>query len=629
MVMPQSPDKVTKRSAQDVPHVTSEAEVGPVYGMGDVLSQVSMFAIAQFADDIVPWGLIPKLRDVQLREFVPSESILASAFATVASRNAAFSWRFDGGPRQVQKAQDLLQYANFGRGYRSLITQFTYDLLGQDNAAFIEVIRAKDSPTGEVIGLANLDSGRCWRTGDPARPVLYTNLKGDRHLLPWWRVMPFAEMPSPIERLRGLQYSAATRILKAAQFYRDIVQFQREKMAGRRPQQIHFVSGIATDAINDAIVKAQARADNPNLYRYMDPIMVQGLNPNAPVQVATVELASLPLNFDATAAFNQYVDQMAMALLIDRQDLAPLTGGNIGTSTQSEVLAEKTRGKGPGLFMKLLEDAFNFQGIFGKGVTFTFDEQDLTQDRHQAEVDKLRAEGRKVYIDSGVLTAQIVRQQMVDDGELDEEYLELLGEEDVTDESTGDDSAPVDAQADVEVTVTEDAVPPAAQLPLPAPAANPLAQIRAASPAVVRKDPQHIEMDRTEESAAERFAASLAKTHEAFSRAVKKQLPKQAVVVAEVRAVAEEAQRAIHDQARNAEITLKATVEDVQEIVGKAVTEAAAVNARAIDASAAVNAESTAQIVAVVQELARPKRRRVVRDERGIALYSTEETIDG
>lgn len=625
----QPPEQVIRRSAQEVQTATP-TDLGSTYGTGDLLSEVSMFTIAEFADEIVPWGVWTKLRDVQLREFLPTETHLASAFATVAARNAAFSWKIDGGPRLVQRAQDILQYANFGAGWRNFVTRLSLDMAGQDNGAFIEVIRSAERATAEVIGIANLDAGRCWRTGDPRNPVLYTDLKGGRHLLPYYRVIVMAEMPSNIERLRGIQYSAMSRILGAARLFRDIHQFHREKMGGRNPGAIHLVGGVSAQALKDVLLKAKAQADNLNLYRYMDPLVVESLKPGEPVTAVTIELRSLPDNFDADMFWKQYITGLAMALLMDVQDLAPLPGGGLGSGMQSEVLAQKTRGKGPALFMKLVEDAFNFYGVLGQGVTFSFDEQDLVQDQEVATVRKTQAEADAVLVNAGILTTQIVRQRMVDRGELDEEYLKLMAEQDVTDESTGTDMAPVESQAEVDAEIAAIPAPaqttPAAPTAPVAPQNNRLTQIGA--PKAI-KDPQHTAMDDTEAAAKERFTDALASARGAFTRAVRNQVPAEAKVVAEVKAVAAEAQQALAAQSRGVEAALRATVEDLQDTVSVAIAEAADTNLTAIKASARENAEATRVLAEAVRLQARPKRRVVEkRDQLGLVQSTREEYVE-
>lgn len=631
MVMPgDTTSTVLDRTRQEVPKVT-EANLTP-YGSGadGIVGELYLYSIARFADEIAPWGYLTRIRDVQLREFLPQEGTLLSAFSTVAARNAAFSWRFDGGDIKVQRAQDILQYANLGAGYRDFVTRFTFDFCGQDNGAFVEIMRESDKPWARTVGINVLDAGRCWRTGDPRNPVLYTALDGKRTLLRYDQVIVFGEMPSNIERLHGIQYSAMSRALRAAQLWRDVSQYHKERLGGRTPQQVHMVNNINTEQLDDAFKKAQAAADNLGLYRFMQPIIAQGMKPGEPISVATIDLASLPQGFEADTFWTQYIAQLALALLIDYQDLAPLPGGNLGTATQSEVLAEKTRGKGPGLFMKKLEDAFNFYGVFGDGVTFSFDEQDLTEDQQQATVDKTRAEARAAYVAAGILTPAVVRQQMVDAGELDPEYLQMFSEQDVTDEATGDDTQPVDAEAEVTVAVAPDAVP---TQPAPTPSQvaaqdqnNPLANIRTLPANKAIKDPQHTAMDDTEEQARQDFTAGLAKARGAMVRALRKQVKAEAPVVAEVRAIVDEARTVSAQQVA----AVVGELGNIKASLETAVLQSGAANAETTAEALKVQTKAFEALAEATVYAARPRkvRRTVVRNEVGIATGSVEEEID-
>lgn len=516
-------EQVIRRSATSTPRVTqngSGAVVGDPYGQG-YDDAFGFWTIAQFADDVSPWGIDIRLRDLQLRQFLPTANLILSAFTTVAARNAAFAWTFDGGARLTARAQHILQESNMGGGWRSLMIRMTLDLLSQDNGAFIEVVKERDDPSSRTIGLLNLDAGQCWRTGDPRNPVLYTALDGTYHLLPWYKVLMFEEMPSGIQRLRGLQYSALTRILTTAQIYRDMQQYVREKVSGRNPSSLTFVGGVARNEIQDAMAKMEATANNEGRYRYGGHLMIPGMSPDRAVSVETVDFKSIPDGFDAAEEFNRFIDSLAMALLIDRQDLAPLTGGNLGTSTQSEVLSRKTRGKGPALFQKLVEDKFNFFGVFGEGVTFRFEEQDAVQEREEAEARKVRADVYKVYYDMG-MPATVIWQMMADNGDLDEEYLALMDQQDVTDDVTVTDEEPAENQSEM----TADAAQQAAVDTVVE--ANPLAAIggtRAETkpPRGVRTA-QHEAMDDAETQAKRDFGRALASVRDEFAAAVKRQL---------------------------------------------------------------------------------------------------------
>src|SRR3970282_846355 len=88
--------------------------------------------------------------------------------------------------------------------------------------------------------------------------------------------------------------------------------------------------------------------------------------------------------------------------------------------------------------MRMLEQAFNFHGVMPRTVTFRFQEQDIQAEQEEAEVKKTRAETRKIQIESLEISPVIARQIAADDGDLKPEYLEAVGEGDVTPEETGE-----------------------------------------------------------------------------------------------------------------------------------------------------------------------------------------------
>lgn len=400
-------------------------ESSPIYN--DLVIRLSTVA-----DDITPWSAHPKVRDGELRRFWPTEPLLASAIYSTAARYAAFGWTLTGPPRTVGVVQRLLHGVEFGRGWIPFISKVIIDLFTQDNGAFIEVVRADNTETSPVLSLNHLDANRCVRTGRRKVPVIYFDNQGNGHELKWFQVIDLVEMPSPIEEARGIQYCAVTRLLRAAQIMRDISIYKREKISGRFTRAIHLVSGVQRQTIINEMTRAREGADNQGLIRYMEPVIIGSLDPTANVSVATIELASLPDGFDAESELRWYVNQLALAFGTDYQDFAPLPGGNLGTAQQSQTLHLKSRGKGPKLFMSLLEHIFNFHGILPNTVTFTFGDQDIAEDMEHVELRKMRAQERDVRIKNGEITPQVARQIAVDDGDLDVKYLEMLNESDVT-----------------------------------------------------------------------------------------------------------------------------------------------------------------------------------------------------
>ena len=218
-------------------------------GAGNAL----VLSLATVADSFVPWGSAPAIRDRQLRTFLPTEPILASALYNICIRNAAFAWELAGPPLSVEAMQDILVQSDMGAGWQVMMVKVCTDLFSQDNGAFIEVIRDGLSPESPVINLAHLDAARCQRTGDPEIPVIYHDRKNVRHKMEPHQIRMLAEFPSPIETMNGVQLCAVSRILRASQLLRDISVYQREKVSGDNPNAIHLVSGVSSAEITDAM----------------------------------------------------------------------------------------------------------------------------------------------------------------------------------------------------------------------------------------------------------------------------------------------------------------------------------------------------------------------------------------
>ena len=392
-----------------------------------------IFNIAQAADEVPAWGSSIAERDKALRAFFPTESILVSAVYNVSTRMALMPWEIQARdptkpkPRNTARAaEQMLQQADRGNGWEVFIIKLMLDLLTQDNGGFIEIIRAAGSSTAPVWNLAHLDAGRCTRTGDPQFPVIYTDRLDRSHKLAWYQVLTIEDMPSPIESKRGLQYSAVTRALRAAQIIRDITIYKKEKISGNFARALHLVSGLTKQNLEDALALARESQLNQDLFRYKDPVIVPTIDPDANLDVKTLELASLPDHFDEESTFKWYISQLAMAFGVDYQEFAPLPGGNLGSGWQSEILHLKARGKGPAALVNRIEHLLNNNGILPSTVRFAFKEIDTRANTGIAEARYLRGRDRSLRLDSGEIDQKAAIQLAVRDGDLPEHLGEYL-----------------------------------------------------------------------------------------------------------------------------------------------------------------------------------------------------------
>lgn len=404
-----------------------------------------VISVASAADTITAWGLNQRVRDLELRAFFPTEPMFLSALFTVISQYVTFRWSLKGPPRMAGISQRMLNTVQQGQGWEALVTPFLIDLSTQDNGAFMEIVRTDDDYRAPCVTLNHLDSYRCVRTGDYKQPVIYVDLKGNWHKLRWYQVIHMTDFPSPIEEAKGVGYCALTRILRAAQTIRDIGVVKQEKAGGRFTRQIHLVSGVARSVIEDVQKQKQFEADQAGLFRFIQPLIVTTLDPTARVTKETIDMASVPEDWDDEKSVQAYILAMSMAFGTDYQNLAPLPGGGLGSASISKVLNMKARGKGPGLFMNKMARVFNFMGILPDTVTFEFGEQDIAQQMEKTELRKARALEREIRIRSGEITTEVARQMATDDGDLDERYLIMMQEANATHEVVAVGTEPVQA----------------------------------------------------------------------------------------------------------------------------------------------------------------------------------------
>ncbi|MFW6031344.1 MAG: hypothetical protein ACOC9T_02025, partial [Myxococcota bacterium] len=313
MTQPTSSDLLDQQQQRTIVNRPDERE--RAFADGDpTLDPAGFLMFLQFSDTIPPWGTRVQERDRQMRAFSAQEPIMNSALANIAARNMSLPWNLSGEDDEMLEFSHLiLQTANLGKGWTNFVGQVSRDLYTQDKGAFVEIIRRGPREDDPAIGLQHLDSQRCWHTGDPEVPVIYQDRHGTKHRLQWHQVWTLSEMPAPHEHLYGMQYCAVTRALLRARTMQGIETIDDEKANGRWSRAVHFVSNVQSQQVQAALQEQQRIADNSGNTRYIQPAVVANLNPERPITVETLELASLPDGFDRKQALQDYLTVLSMA----------------------------------------------------------------------------------------------------------------------------------------------------------------------------------------------------------------------------------------------------------------------------------------------------------------------------
>lgn len=388
--------------------------------------------LATAADNILAWGVDTAKRDYQLRQFWPTEPYLAGGIVNVAGRNASLDWEIKSSSEKLSQAvTDMLRTALAGDkiGWLDFVKKFSIDLYTTDNGAFIELIRDPGMDANSkfkderapVIGINHLDSNRCVRTGNAQTPVLYRDRDEKLHKLKWYEVIPFSDFPSPIEKMNGVGYSSLTRALRLAQIMRSLLIYKDEKISGRNPKDLHIVGGVSSKSIEDALKRTQEGASNRGNMRFIENVVLASLDPEKPVSVATVELASLPDGFSFDQDMQWYIAGLALNFGVDYQEFAPLPGGQIGSASQGMLLSRKSSAKGPRNWMDAVVEGFTNYGVLPRNTKMIFNDKNEQEEMERQEIRTGAAEEAAILANSKIFPPEVIAKSLIRRGIYDQE----------------------------------------------------------------------------------------------------------------------------------------------------------------------------------------------------------------
>lgn len=352
---------------------------------------------------------------------------------------AAMAWDVKSDIRiRSHRAYDLLMTADSAvsqGGWVSYISKQVRDYTCTNMGCITEIVRASLGYGSKVIGINHLPSIRCRRTGDPDRPIIYTDKLGREHILRWYQVMYFSDLPDPDEVTFGGGLCAAERAYPQIIKMAALENYVYEKISGSRPLAIHIINGLRTDQIEDAIRKAEQDQRSAGFTSYMGAVVMATIRPDAAPSVATIPLAELPDGFDAVSERARADLIYSNALGLDPQDLVPLSNTPLGTAAQSQVLHEKAKGRGLMLFRQSFVHGLN-QLVLDDKTKFLFTERDYDDQIKRATVSQQLAQVSFTRTRSGITTPEEERQILVDHDELPRNFVH----EDLTIGSTLSDS---------------------------------------------------------------------------------------------------------------------------------------------------------------------------------------------
>lgn len=384
-----------------------------VQTLPDASDGVVPFRVWQFQGrgDILPaWGTRHRERVLLTWDRHERNWMWQSAVAGLAARIASAPNELRGGPRLTGYFRNLLDNADFGAGWQVFIKKVVRDYLRHDVGAFIEVIapgNPRRAPTGRVVGLAHLDSMRCFPTGDPEYPVAYHSQTGAIHLLHHTRVIHLADMPDGDTANPGYGLCALSRAIAIAQREIHMGRYVAAQLDDKPAPGILIVRGM-----QDAQLQAATRAywDKRNTdsgSMWGSQLVLNNPAANNRIEVEQQSFSNAPPSWDFEKYTTLNVNSMALALGVDVQELWQLASGSLGSGSQSEILHAKSQGRTLGDLLTAIERAINFH-VLPPALTFEFKQRDPYEAQASAATANLWADFAAKT--SAVLSADEVRE---------------------------------------------------------------------------------------------------------------------------------------------------------------------------------------------------------------------------
>lgn len=323
----------------------------------------------------------------------------------------------------AEKLQDLFKASNGRRGFKHFLNQHLQDYFTTDNGAFIEIDRENNKqPGSRIIGLYHLDSLRCYRTGDPDKPVIYADLRGNYHYLTWWQVWDISDTPNARNNYFGVGDCAASGAYERIRRMVAIRLYEYQKMTGASPKVLYFIQGMTQQAIENSL---QAN-ENSRLARGMTVYGGAAITASLAkenLDIKSIPIASLPDNYNQNDEIEQAAIEYSNVLGISKLDLKPLMGRMSGTATQSDIMDSQGESSGLGLWSGAFEDFIN-EMVAPSTVTFFWAFNNTRQKKAQADVNNVWVTAAAAMVTGGILQPGKATNWLVDQDVLDPSYLE-------------------------------------------------------------------------------------------------------------------------------------------------------------------------------------------------------------
>lgn len=266
------------------------------------------------------------------------------------------------------------------------IAKLAKDYLRHDAGAWVEIIAPGDprfAPTGPMVGIKTMDSLRVYPTGNPVYPAIYYDIHGRMHLMHRSRVIHLVDSEDSEENLQGYGECALSRSIAPVRREILINKFIESYLDDKPMPGIITFSNLSRPEVETALRAMQSDQSVDDGGQWGRVLMLYSLEAEHEAKITWYANSKAPEGFDLEKYKQLIAKEIASTTGLDLQDFWELSGAGIGTGTQSEILAQKSRGKTFGRLLKSIERALN--QALPEEAEFRFQYKDAQEDKEDAE----------------------------------------------------------------------------------------------------------------------------------------------------------------------------------------------------------------------------------------------------
>lgn len=311
------------------------------------------------------WGT--HMREQSLRKLYrhPHNTLVQGAFAGLASKIVSTPFEISAPGLDAEDSQDLLRFADFGKGFEHFFSVTTLNYLRHDLGAWWELIgygHPASRMVGNPVGIANLDPLRIYPTSDPVYPIYYAAPNGGWHKMHYTRIVQLVDMPDGDDLNPLIGFCALSRASAIAERQILMNRYVVSSLDDKPTPSVMLITNAGERESELAFERYREQRDTLD-DEWGRVVRMYSVDPQRKLEVEFVNNSKPPESFDFKTYVELDVSELALALGVDKQELWELTGGGIGTGTQSAILAAKSRGKLFGKLLKAFERALNFHAL--------------------------------------------------------------------------------------------------------------------------------------------------------------------------------------------------------------------------------------------------------------------------